>query len=89
MSKNHLRFVLDNFHLIHIKFLLGDIKNISYIMTAFYTQDVDNSDKQMIHEMNENINNMKGAFKQIMNIQKEMQKEISEISRNSTSKKDQ
>ena len=63
MSKNHLRFVLDNFHLIHIKCLLGDIKKMSYIMTAFYSPEIDDSDKQMIHEMNDNIDSMKGALK--------------------------
>ena len=75
MSKNHLRFVLDNFHLMKIKWLLGDIRQMQYIMAAFYSPESDDSDKQMLYSINKNILNMKDVIK-------EMQTQIDHINQN-------
>ena len=42
MIQNHLKFIIDNFHLMSLSFT--DISKVKYVMCAFYSQ-VDNKDE--------------------------------------------
>ena len=44
MCQNHLKFVMDNYHL--LSFAFGDIRKVRYIITAFYAPEIENADKQ-------------------------------------------
>jgi hypothetical protein len=42
MLKNHLKFIMHNYHL--LSFAFKDIKKVRYIITAFYAPEIENSE---------------------------------------------
>ena len=64
MTQNHLKFVIDNYHLIKLAF--KDIREVKYIVTAFYSQQVADADEDKI--MNEDVNQLKDGVQKLTRI---------------------
>ena len=56
--------MIDNYHLIKLAF--KDIREVKYIVTAFYSQQVSDSDEDKI--MNEDVNQLKDGVKKLTRI---------------------
>lgn len=63
MLKDHLYFVMDNWHLINFAF--KDKKSIKYIITAFFAADEDEN-FEMLHDLQSSVRKIDGNQRSIL-----------------------
>lgn len=73
MAKDHLYFVMDNWHLINLAF--KDKASIKYIITAFFAEDEDEN-FEMLHNLQSSIRKIDGNQRSILTAVKNIENNL-------------